>query len=89
MDGLGHHLESRRQQRQGRLAGVREQNLPSRAPEQRCSRELLKLPNLLRNGARGNVQLLRRPGEGQMARRGLEGAQGVKSGEAVFLSHIA
>ena len=58
------------------------------AAEQGGAGELFELADLLGNGPRGDVQFLGRPGEGQVAGSGLEGAQGVEGGEAVFLGHF-
>ena len=62
---------------------------PRPAAEKRGAGELFELADLLGNGARRDVQLFGGAGEGQVAGGRLEGAQGVESGQAVFLGHFA
>ena len=88
VDGFGHHFEGVGEERQGGLAGVGEQDGAAGAAEKGGAGELFELADLLGNGARGDVQFLGRAGEGQVAGGGLEGAQGVQGGEAVFLGHF-
>ena len=70
------------------MSGICEQNLPSGAAEQGRAGELFELANLLRNGPGGDVQLLGRAGEGEVARSCLESPKGVEGWEAVFLGHL-
>ena len=88
VDRLGHHFEGVREQRQGGLAGVGEQDGAAGAAEKGGAGELFELADLLGNGPRGDVQFLGRPGERQMPGSRLEGAQGVQGWEAVFLGHF-
>ena len=52
-----------------------------RAAEQGGAQTLLQPLDLMADRRLGDAQLLRRPGEGEMPRRGLEGAQRVERGD--------
>jgi hypothetical protein len=78
LDRIGHAAEGINQRGQQGLGLVSEGQAAWQAPEQHHAQPLLQILHMLADGRRGEMQFLGGAGEAELARRHLEGTQGIE-----------